>query len=519
MKTLMVVSATAVVTLALAVCAHRAFAADGPMTIPKEGEGYQITRTDSSKKAPSGFEGRTDTSTQTAVGNTPATMGKRVVAHFTLSNQIKTCPAADGAAEGEGVFSLTVDFTDAQAGGSATTHIDMRAQAKYKGQVNDDAYLDGPVKAEIDYTYKQTGTIRGANGALVTSPGSNAAQHVTIQFVVTKDMTPPSVNAFAGGDPTLGHTSEAYAVGTALAYWAGVYYSVAQLQWRGGQCVKISYAPPSNTVQPALGAQVKVKAEVKTKGGERVPAKFFEAHAFQGGNVSPVQGASTETSPLTFTYTAPNTKPSASSIKAAFEVTATSRAGISREPWEASLGTGWSGQISCSYIASGALNSEQISASSYEAKQLTIDVKDGVGTITGYSEVNSRDRSLRPVARQGYEFESSRSTSGIAEGNAPARVEVNVNETTKTYSIGVQYTAFPPGTQHDVSCDRQSGCREQDRPLYVGDCLGGRFGGRPGGTLTNPNELSESKSDVIPGDKGTQTWNVTWHLARRGTTK
>jgi hypothetical protein len=208
--------AIAVVALGLAVFQRGVVAADGPVSIPKEGEGYQITKTDSSKKAPSGYEGRTDTSTQTAVGNTPATMGKRVVSHFTLSNQIKTCPSADGAAEGDGVFSLTVDSTDAQASGTSTVHIEMRAQAKYKGQVSDDAYLDGPVKAEIDYTYTQSGSFRGANGAIATPAGSNVAQHVTIQFAVTKDVGAPDIGAFAGGDPTQGHYSEAFSAGTAL---------------------------------------------------------------------------------------------------------------------------------------------------------------------------------------------------------------------------------------------------------------------------------------------------------------
>jgi hypothetical protein len=221
-------------------------------------------------------------------------------------------------------------------------------------------------------------------------------------------------------------------------------------------------------------------------------------------------------SPLPFTYTAPNQR---ATSNAGFAVEATSRAGIAMDEWYTNLGTGWSGQISCSYIASGAHSDEQVSWSSYEATRLTVDVKDGVGTVNGYSEVNSWDQSLRPVARQGYEFDNSSSTSGIAEGNASARVEVTFNETSKTYSINPAYMVFPPGQQHDVSCDRQNGCREKDRPLYVGDCLGGRFGGRPGGTLTNPNELRGSKSDVIPGGKGTQTWNVTWHLARRGTTK
>ena len=84
-------------------------AATGPIRIPGPNEGYQITKNDSSRPAPSGFEGRTDISTLTAVGNTPATMRKRIVARFELGNQIKTCPAADGTAEGKGVFSMSID--------------------------------------------------------------------------------------------------------------------------------------------------------------------------------------------------------------------------------------------------------------------------------------------------------------------------------------------------------------------------------------------------------------------------
>jgi len=57
-------------------------AANGPIRIPGPGEGYQITKNESSRPAPSGYEGRTDTSTLTAVGNTPATTGKRIVARF-----------------------------------------------------------------------------------------------------------------------------------------------------------------------------------------------------------------------------------------------------------------------------------------------------------------------------------------------------------------------------------------------------------------------------------------------------
>jgi hypothetical protein len=518
MKTPILVATIAVVVLGLAVFAIRVFAADGPVTIPKEGEGYQITRTNSSQNAPSGFQGRTDTSTQTAVGNTPATMGKRVVSKFTMSNQIKTCPAADGTAEGEGALSLTVDTTDAQATGTSTLHMVMSAKAKYKGQVNDDAYLDGPVKAEIDFTYALSGTIRGTNHALTTPAGSNAAQHITIQFVVTPGLTPPDVNAFAGGDPTQGHASEAFSVGTALAYWAGVYYSVAQLKWRTGECVEISFNPPSNTVRPALGTQATVKAEVKTKRGERVPGKFIDIHAFQGGSVTPSQGRSTETSPLVLTYTAPNTKPTNPSIKTAVQVGATSRAGINLGEWETNLGTGWSGQMSCVRETKGAYSEEQQSSSVHSVLRITIDVKDGAGTINGYSEVNSMGQNLRPVARQGYVFDNSSRIVGVAEGSARGTVTINFNTTNGTYYIAPEFPTFPPGKQHSETCDHTSGCREQDTPFYIEPCFRS-FAGQS----TDPNQLHESITDVKVLPSGnhatTQSYIVNWDLARQGTSR
>lgn len=163
---------------------------------------------------------RTDVASQTAVGNMPATAGRTIISTFTLGNEIKTCPDADGTAEGKGVFSLTVDSTSAQADGTNKQHVEMRANAKYKGEVGDDGYLHGPVNAEIDYTYDQTGTIRGPNGALANTAPSHIDQHITVPFVVSLNAVDvPSLGAFSGGDPTKGHYAEAYGTGMVLAYW------------------------------------------------------------------------------------------------------------------------------------------------------------------------------------------------------------------------------------------------------------------------------------------------------------
>ena len=503
-------AATALVALGLAVNTLRV-AAQEPVLIPKEGDGYQITKTDTpGQRAPSGFEGRTDESTQTAVGNTPATMGKRVVAKFALSNQIKMCPAADGAAEGEGLFSLTVDT---QVNGTSSMHVDMRAKAKYKGQVNDDAWLDGPVKAEIDYSYTVSSTLRGAGGALLTAPGGNLTQHITIPFAVSPRPTePPSVGAFTGGDPTRGQLSDAISVGTALAYWAGVYYSVAQTKWRTGMCAEISYSPPSNTVQPALGTRVTVKAAVKTKRGESVPAKFDEVHAFQGGSVSPSAGRSTEATPLTFTYMAPERKPSNARL-AGFQANGTSRAGIAQQEWHTNLGTDWTGQISCTRENKAGGSNEQQNWSDYSVTRLTIDVNDGVGTVNGYAEENHTATTLRPVARQGYVFDTSSSMVGMAEGTGRVTVETNSHDSRGTNSIALNYRAFPPGMQHSTMCNR-NGCREQDMPLYIQSCLQGSFES----TRDAPNQMHGAINEVNTQRNSTQSYIVNWDLARQGTT-
>src|ERR1700722_3587544 len=76
----------------------------GQVGIPGPGQGYEIAKTQTTQEAPPGYVGRTDTTEETAVGNTPATAGKRVVARFTIGNQIKTCPNADGTAEGTGEY-------------------------------------------------------------------------------------------------------------------------------------------------------------------------------------------------------------------------------------------------------------------------------------------------------------------------------------------------------------------------------------------------------------------------------
>ncbi len=518
----------AFVALSVVMVPLPAWCADGPLRFPGPGEGYLITKPqpDSSQAAPSGYEGRTDTSTLLAVGNTPATTGKTFRGRFTLGNEIKICPQGDGTTEGKGVFSVSLDYTDKQATGTSSLHIEMKADGKYTGQVGDDAWIINPVKADIDYTYVVTGSIRDSSGALVTPAGSNIAQHITIPIIVPREMAVPGLGAFSGGDPAQARYAEAAGAGQSLAYWAGVYYSVAQLKWRDrGRCVNAILNPPSHTVRLVPGGKTTVDAEIKTKGGESVKARFFNARvssslksvAVNDGSVTPAAGSSDVGAPLKFTFTAPTQKVDFT----AFNVSATSRAGIAEANWVAGLGTDWNGQISFTITNSGDQGGDELQSwSASSATRVTVDVKDGKGTATGFTEVHDTGRQRQRALRGGAITlinTQSHTVDGSFEDSSPATVDVViVNPATGTYGIRVNY-AFKEGKAHRQSCIRTE-CGEKDEPMVIGPSLPGISG-----TMDTPNRLSGSKTETRTGTgsrgTGTVKTDLTWTLAREGTTQ
>jgi len=518
----------AAVAIAILGCPLRSWSQTAPVLIPsKEGEGYAITRcceTDAKTgKAPDGYEGRIETSKLTAVGNTPATMGKTIVATFRLSNQIKICPSADGTAEGTGVFSLSLDYTDKQANGTSRLHIEMKADGKYKGEVGDDAWLVNPVKAEIDYTYTVTGSIRDASGAIATPAGTNVAQHITIPFTVGNGLSAPGISAFSGGDPTRGRYSEAVGAGTALTFWGGVFYSMAQADWRTrDRCVNTFFTPPSDTVRLVLGGKTTVSAEIKTKAGESVKARFFGARVFSSrnsvtvndGSVTPTEGSSDTGAPMKFTFTAPTQKVD----RTGFLVSATSRAGVSEGTWSAGLGTDWSGRISLTSTNTGDDgDSELLTWSSSSASGVTVELKNGKGWAYGYTEVHDLKRFRQKAATGGGGVtlisQATNTIDGAFTDSAEATVEV-IYPSSGVYAIRVSTIFTKEGKAHVQMCNRNTGCRDSDAQLLLGGPLG------VDGKIEDPNHLRGSKTEVKKGTgsrgTGTVTTTITWDLAREG---
>jgi len=520
--------------VAMGASAVLAFVA-GPLrpsaTLEAQGDGYAVvpTPTDVSQAAPPGYEGRIEIANRTEAGNTPATAGQRRVRHFEMDNLIKSCPTASGSADGTGLFVVSEDRTDAQATGTSTGHTEMRATAKYHGQVADDGQLHDPITADIDFTYTVSSNVSDRRGgAIATAAGSNPTQHIRVTFSVGKGLaSAPDILAFSGGDPTQGHLSDAYSVATALTYWAGVYYGIAQIKWYGGetgpggmpsssgQCVHIAFSPPSNTTQPVLGGQVKVSAELKTKGGEPVKARFFEARPAAGaGIVQPAVGASDVGSPMNFTYTAPTTK----TKNPGFTVWAISRAGTAEGEWKTGLGTDWSGEITYAF-------SEQVTVpetdmggySTAEQMAFTVTLKEGKGSATSYASKTThsvaRVRALRGGALTLIERQSENG-SGEASGPSDAHVLVTVDKNAGTYSILPNWMPVN-GKMHEVTCNSGT-CETADNPYGAAPALDTGIQGK----LQDPDHLSGTKTEhtrVGPNGVGERTWTVTWNLARTGT--
>jgi len=487
----------------------------------KDPGGYSISKTDSTEKAPEGYEGQTHKGTQTSTGNTPATDGRIFVLKTTLSNEIKICPKADGTSEGEGEFSASVEYSDKQGNAG---HIAMDAKAKYKGKVGDDALLDGPVKADIDYTYSRSGSFPDKSGTIFSPPAVNVQQHVTMDVAVgAGPANMPGLSGLAVSDALQDKISNAFDAAAAVAFWGGVYYGVAETDWTQGGCVLVVFDPPSHTVKPPPGTQVKVKTQVQTKTGEITKAHLVNARPIAGSNVDPGEGVSDVGAPITFTFTAPMKKPTGPS-EPGFDVSVVSRAGATgmkdSGEWRADLGKDWGGQITYSSTRSGDAGGNDLQTWSISANtSFTIWVKDGGAEASGHAEQTDVQETRQGVARGGtvvmvpvHRFTSQ----GSAEGFSKGKVHVDIDRERKTYLIRLDLGLIPAGKADIVDCVREK-CNAETSPFYVVPNFQGFLESR---TLDDPNHVHGSKTTATHGlgrgANGTLTETLTWDLAREG---
>lgn len=140
------------------------------------------------------------------------------------------------------------------------------------------------------------------------------------------------------------------------------------------------------------------------------------------------------------------------------------------------------------------------------------DVKvNGFITTRGGQGVRGSFVDLRPLLGGGSV------TAGTTQGDSPAKVDVNFDQASGSYSIVAGFGPFAPGSSQSSSCIRDK-CTAEVLPFYIASLLPGI-----GGTSDDLNHEHGSQTTVTPNigrsGKGQGTLTVTWDLARQGTTK
>lgn len=508
----------ALVAVSTAVSPLRAFGQNG---FPTHADGYENkpNASDVEQKAPPGYVGMTEVYSSHSVGNQPATVDNSYDTHVTMSNLVQDCPLADGTVEGRGELTAGADYKFVHAGVTNFVHVNTSAKGKYNGTVGDDARLKDPVLAEVDYVFDESGSTRRQNGAMTTSPPTHVSQHLTMQVHAILNKPDLTLVGYSGGDPNSIHFERSLGMGTAITFFGGIFYAMAETNWvQADNCAKIVFDPPSRSRMPVLGSDVKVNGSITTKGGAGVRGSFVLLQPLVGGgSVSAVDESTDPGSAAIFTYTAPNTKVDS----AGFAASALSRAGTANAKWVTALGTDWSGQISVSRVIDGDAGQSDLQTwSSSEAMRITIDVKDGIGKATGYAEHHYMGENRHNVANNGsvhVEFDDGSTADATSSGTSTAPVTVTLDSVGGNYSISAGYGPFPDGRETRTSCMRDK-CTSHDHPFHMEAILPSI-----GGKLSDLNHLSGSQSEVHHGlgrsRKGTSTFTLTWDLARRGTTQ
>ena len=231
------------------------------------------------------------------------------------------------------------------------------------------------------------------------------------------------------------------------------------------------------------------------------------------GSVDPGGGSSKNGSPLQLTYKAPDKKVT----DPGFHLKATSRAGVAEGEWKADMGSGWSGQITCTRDVTDGGQSELLDWHSHDSLKVTYHVRDDIATATGQAEVKSM-ANRKQKALQGGAItiitQKRESSSGSANGTSPASVNISLNKAKGTYSIGASIDSIIAGNVHGSICGKDGKCQQSDQPLYVDSCVEDMRG-----SLSDLNQLHGTMSDKKPAGhygKGTKTLTVTWDLSRKG---
>lgn len=295
-------------------------------TIPDsafEGEGFNLEiksagRYNSDKDHIS-VDGEAITTTTKVVAGDKATVKVKI----TKKNRavVNRCPSASGVVPGaasiyeEMGYSVSTPTTNHSAG------IFVHDQAKIEAHTDEEGLVQ---EITMEITAED---LDGETGQILRQASGNALKKRDMPVVCSGCTT-----RVADAAKKLGRMAS-WNYYTAEQLWTKPVYST-------DACVKIHFTPTTKTVSLSPGGSTKVKAELRTVGGDQATeGRLFELQELNDGRVTPKDMKTSPTSPAVFSFTAPQKKWTKSELPGFRVLNSSSKAGrAGPEEWELGVG-------------------------------------------------------------------------------------------------------------------------------------------------------------------------------------
>jgi hypothetical protein len=260
-------------------------------------------------------DGEAITTTTKVVAGDKATVKVKI----TKKNRavVNRCPSASGVVPGDASIYEEMGYNVSTPTMNHSAGIFVHDRAKTEAQTDEEGFVQ-EIKMEVTAE-----DLDGETGQVLRQASGNALKKRDMPVVCSG-----CTARVADAAKKLGR----------MASWN--YYNAEQL-WRkpvysADACVKIHFTPATKTVSLSPAGSTKVKAELRTVGGDQATeGRLFELQELNDGKVTPKDEKTGPQSPAVITFTAPNSRWSKSAVPGFRVFNSSSRAGGAwPEEWE-----------------------------------------------------------------------------------------------------------------------------------------------------------------------------------------
>jgi hypothetical protein len=264
-------------------------------------------------------DGEAITTTTKVVAGDKATVKVKI----TKKNRavVNRCPSASGVVPGDASIYEEMGYNVSTPTTNHSAGIFVHDRAKTEAQTDEEGFVQ-EIKMEVTAE-----DLDGETGQVLRQASGNALKKRDMPVVCSG-----CTARVADAAKKLGR----------MASWN--YYNAEQL-WRkpvysADACVKIHFTPATKTVSLSPGGSTKVKAELRTVGGDQATeGRLFELQELHDGKVTPKDVKTSLASPAVFSFTAPQKKWTKSELPGFRILNSSSRAGrAGPEEWELGVG-------------------------------------------------------------------------------------------------------------------------------------------------------------------------------------